>query len=70
MRPHFGLGSAERIELVRITWPDGSCDEIGQDGLAGRINTTIDIEQGRGMRDSAAGMTADVAKQNTGAAER
>jgi len=27
-RPHFGLGSAERVELIEVCWPDGQRTEL------------------------------------------
>jgi hypothetical protein len=38
MRIHFGLGETERIDRVRIRWPNGTSEELG--GFeAGRVVT-------------------------------
>ena len=29
MRVHFGLGDAERVEAIRIRWPNGNIEELG-----------------------------------------
>ncbi len=39
----FGLGSADRVEALRVTWPDGSTQVVTDVP----IDTMIDIEQGR-----------------------
>ena len=70
MRPHFGLGRAERIKLLRVTWPDGSSEEFGGDTLVGRLNSTISIAQGRGICEPTVGLVADVAKQGKGESQR
>ena len=44
-RLHVGLGAAETVEQVRITWPDGS-DELVEGLGVGRLVT---IEQGKGV---------------------
>jgi len=38
----FGLGEADRIDALRITWPDGSTREVTPDG----VDTSIVVEQG------------------------
>jgi hypothetical protein len=63
VRLHFGLAKAERVEWLRIRWPDGSSEEFSTDHLAGRINSTIHITQGQGILDSADRTVADFAKQ-------
>jgi hypothetical protein len=70
IRPHFGLGNAQQIHSLRVLWPDGTREEFGKDELAGRLNTTIRIEQGKGIRESASGILADVGKTNAEVAER
>jgi hypothetical protein len=61
MVSHFGLGRAKRIDSLRITWPGGSREEFGIGDLAGRVNTTIRIEQGGGISDAAKGVLANAA---------
>jgi enediyne biosynthesis protein E4 len=63
MRLHFGLAKAERVAQMRVRWPDGSSEEFSTENLAGRINSTIHIEQGQGIRDSSDGIVTDVANQ-------
>jgi hypothetical protein len=70
MRPHFGLGQAEHIALLRITWPDGSSTELGGEQLAGRINTTLRVEQGKGLQDAEPGLLAKVALSTAGGGEQ
>ncbi len=40
---HFGIGDAERVEAVEITWPSGRVARL--DGEALGINRTVRIEE-------------------------
>ncbi len=42
-RVHFGLGKAERADLVRVRWPDGTVDEWKDV----RTNQVLRLEQGK-----------------------
>jgi len=42
-RAHFGLGTAERADLVRVRWPDGTTDEW-HDVKAGQV---LRVEPGK-----------------------
>src|SRR5215470_6790185 len=44
-RPHFGLGSAEKIDRVEIVWPDGAKETISVPALD-KIYT---VEEGKGV---------------------
>jgi hypothetical protein len=61
MRPHFGLSNAERVAVMRVTWPDGTSDAFRNDELSGRINSTIRIEQGRGIHSATDGIAVTLA---------
>ena len=43
-RAHFGLGTADRIERIEVTWPDGSREQFG--GFA--VDREIVVTQGSG----------------------
>lgn len=43
---HFGLGEAERVEGITITWPDGAVQELGEV----RANGKLVVEQGGEVR--------------------
>ncbi len=51
MRAHFGLGNAERVEEIKVQWPDGSITR--RPGAA--ANQLIVIEQGPAPRPTASG---------------
>jgi hypothetical protein len=61
-RPHFGLGSATRLESLEVTWPDGRCQKFSGDELAGRVDTTLRIEQQLGIVDPATSRIGDLAE--------
>jgi hypothetical protein len=42
----FGLGTSDQIELLHITWPDGSELELVPDG----VDKTLVVEQGTAAR--------------------
>ncbi len=69
-RPHFGLGNAEQIKLLRVTWPDGRCEEFGYEKLVGELNRTIRIEQGLGIDDANVQSVAEVVQKKDGEAQR
>lgn len=69
-RPHFGLANAEQIKLLRVTWPDGRCEEFGKEKLVGVLNTTIRIEQGLGIDGAIVHNVAEVANNNDGETQR
>ncbi|HEX5271369.1 MAG TPA: CRTAC1 family protein, partial [Gemmataceae bacterium] len=43
-RVHFGLGAAERVERLRVTWPDGSAEDFP----GGAVNTLRELRRGEG----------------------
>ncbi|MBT5874253.1 MAG: hypothetical protein HOH43_12610 [Candidatus Latescibacteria bacterium] len=43
---HFGLGSAEFVEAIDITWPGGKKQHFDKDALIGTVNQMITIEEG------------------------
>lgn len=43
-RAHFGLGDAERVDVVEVTWPDGEVERV--EGID--AGTLVTIEKGRG----------------------
>jgi hypothetical protein len=45
-RVHFGLGSAERFDRLRVDWPDGSAEEFA----GGAANRVVELRQGEGTR--------------------
>ena len=42
-RAHFGLGKAEKADLLRVRWPDGTVDEWKDV----RANQILRLEQGK-----------------------
>jgi hypothetical protein len=42
-RVHFGLGRADKVDLVRVRWPDGTSDEWRDV----KPNQILRVEQGR-----------------------
>lgn len=45
---HFGLGAADRVDRVRVTWPDGSVDDYD----AFEANQTIQLVKGIGLNQA------------------
>jgi enediyne biosynthesis protein E4 len=45
LRVHFGIGKAEKIELLEIRWPSGQVDVIKDV----KPNQQIFVEEGRGI---------------------
>ena len=50
MRLHFGLGSVERIDAIRVRWPDGSAEDLG--GV--EADRFVTIREGDGVVDERA----------------
>ena len=44
---HFGLGRAQRVEAVEITWPSGEVARLAGADLG--INRTLRVEEGGGI---------------------
>jgi hypothetical protein len=53
---HFGLGGADRLDAVEITWPSGAVQRIGGDELNALVgvNRLARIEEGEGAAGGAA----------------
>jgi hypothetical protein len=45
-RAHFGLGAVERVEEIRIDWPDGSAEAFPCDG----VDRVVRLERGKGRK--------------------
>jgi hypothetical protein len=45
LRIHFGLGKADKVELIEIRWPSGQVDTL-KDVKANRL---IVVEEGKGI---------------------
>src|SRR5205814_2958178 len=45
LRVHFGLGKAERVDLVEIRWPSGQIDTIKNVS----VNRVIYVKEGAGI---------------------
>jgi hypothetical protein len=45
LRVHFGLGKAERVELLEIRWPSGSVEQLKNVAA----NQLVFVEEGKGM---------------------
>jgi len=43
---HFGLGTANKIESVEITWPSGLVNSFDESQTQGWVNSRVDIEEG------------------------
>ena len=63
MRVHFGLAGAQEIKVMKVTWPDGSMEEFAGDHLVDRLNSTIRVEQGRGVFAGTVDFVADASAQ-------
>lgn len=44
-RAHFGLGAVERVDAVRIAWPDGAIEEFP----GGPVNRRLTLQKGQGV---------------------
>lgn len=69
-RAHFGLGNAQQIKSMRVTWPDGKSEDFGPAELNSRINTTVRIQQGRGINARVIDGVAELSRQDAGVAQR
>jgi hypothetical protein len=51
MRPlHFGVGGADHVDAIEITWPGGRVQRIEGESLAAvGVNRLMTIEEGRGL---------------------
>jgi enediyne biosynthesis protein E4 len=45
LRVHFGLGKAEKIDLIEVRWPSGQTDTIKDV----KPNQVIYVEEGKGI---------------------
>jgi len=45
MRVHFGLGKAEKVELLEIRWPSGQVDTLKDI----KANQVIFVQEGKGI---------------------
>ena len=48
-RPHFGLGTAERVDSIRVMWPDGTHESFA----GGEVDRIVIIRKGDGRSVSA-----------------
>ncbi len=46
-RAHFGLGTAEQVDGVRVVWPDGTAEEFRREV---RIDRVVEVRKGEGQR--------------------
>lgn len=49
-RAHFGLGAIERVEEVRIDWPDGPVEAAGELFPCGNVDRVLVVERGKGRK--------------------
>jgi hypothetical protein len=47
-RAHFGLGAIDRIEEIRIDWPDGPVDGATEIFSCGKVDRVVELERGKG----------------------
>src|SRR5262249_55212542 len=59
LRVHFGIGKAERIELLEIRWPSGTVDALKDS----KPNQVVFVKEGEGMVHT---MTLDAPKAKKG----
>ena len=43
-RVHFGLGSANKIEVIRVHWPDGTSEQFP----VSQVNQVVVLKKGEG----------------------
>jgi hypothetical protein len=49
-RAHFGLGSIDRVEEIRVDWPDGPLEEAAEIFPCGRVDRVLVLERGKGRK--------------------
>ncbi|HTU91133.1 MAG TPA: CRTAC1 family protein [Gemmataceae bacterium] len=49
-RAHFGLGSIDRVEEIRIDWPDGPVQDAAEIFPCGPVDRVVVVERGKGRK--------------------
>jgi hypothetical protein len=49
-RAHFGLGASDRVEEIRVDWPDGPVETATEIFPCGRVDRVLVVERGKGRR--------------------
>ncbi|MHB1422546.1 MAG: CRTAC1 family protein [Gemmataceae bacterium] len=49
-RAHFGLGAIDRIDEIRIDWPDGPVEEATEIFPCGQLDRVLVVERGKGHK--------------------
>jgi hypothetical protein len=49
-RAHFGLGTVDQIEEIRVDWPDGPVESATEIFPCGKVDRVLVLERGKGRR--------------------
>jgi hypothetical protein len=49
-RAHFGLGAIDRVEEIRVDWPDGPVDGSSEIFPCGKVDRVLLVERGKGRK--------------------
>jgi hypothetical protein len=47
---HFGLGKAEQVDSILVTWPDGPVEEADEEFPGGPVDRTLVLKRGEGRK--------------------